>query len=787
MIRLAVLIVAVFLPGMSRAETVPVRSGEHPDFTRLVLDFEVGADWVFGRVEGGFEFRPGRSDVSYDLEQVFDRIPRTRIREVEDLGDGRLFLAVDCPCHGDAFDLRRGRVVLDIKDGPPTPSASSFQADLPLVAPTALPGPSAPDMIAAETERFGLPLVAREKPDPDRPGLPFLPPAATMPPAAIAQDEGGQAPPGRQDVAPPPQTLVPEAGSGARVAATEAALLEQIARAAAQGLVEADMGRMEDEIAAATHPRGLPPAAQPESPPSPEPPPPVTRRSHISITTSLDRSATDGLAETEDGAPCIDPAFFDLADWGAPISDGTEIGPYRTRLFGEFDIADGEGVTELARYYVYAGFGAEALAVIRRHPDDVVRSDLLVAMAQVMDYGHADPATQFIEQMVCDGATALWAVLAQPRLDRAQSINRRGVLLAFGALPPHLRRHLGPGLAARFLGIGDDETAAALNAAAGRGLDTAVPELDLLSARIAIVSGDLAGAESRLDALIGEGSGVLPEALIERVDASLARDDAVPEATLELIESVLFEHRGTEMGSRLRDAQIRALASASNFDGAFERLSAAAREGEFAAGRIDALSAMLFGRLARDASDAVFLRHVLSAQVVGAGLPTEERRAVAGRLLDLGFTRQARDVLDAGGVLPEPADRILYARAALIEAKPKVAVGYLAGLDDPVAQRLRAEAMAQASDHSGAGQAFQALGDGAGQVESAWLGGLWDQFEEGDETARAAAARLMLRDPIEADAPAGPPLTRSGDLLSASSETRETLARMLAEVPSPVE
>jgi hypothetical protein len=350
--------------------------------------------------------------------------------------------------------------------------------------------------------RSGLPLVARETVEADQWPLPF--PQQTNPdiPSGMPEEEGNL--PSPELIAPastpsPPDPPVPPTS---RVAETEAALLEQLARAAAQGLVEADMGDVENSIAAATYPLGVPPAARTQTPPTPEPPPPVTGRGHVSVSTSLDRAASPDRTETEDGARCLDPVFFALQDWGAPLAEGTEIGPYRARLLGEFDIANGEGVTELARYYVYVGFGAEAIAVIRRHPEDVVRGDLLTAMAQIMDHGHADSAGSLVDQMVCDGTTALWAVLAQPQLDGGHPINRRAVLLAFGGLPPHLRRHLGPGLAGKFLSAGDRETAESLYAAAGRVSEGATPDLALLSARISRASGDLAGAETRLDVLI---------------------------------------------------------------------------------------------------------------------------------------------------------------------------------------------------------------------------------------------------------------------------------------------
>ncbi|TYB77887.1 hypothetical protein [Maritimibacter fusiformis] len=775
MIRLVALVFALLTPVPGVAQQVLVLGGEHEDFTRLVIDTDVAADWVFGRVDGGFEFRPGRSDITYDLRRAFDRIPRTRIAEMEDRGGGRLFLSVDCACHGDAFDLRGGRVVLDIKDGTASASAAQFQATLPAAALPTLAETTAPAVAVAVGDRAGLPLIAPESPRDAGPELRFLPPGG------VVAAEAGPIRPIEISLPDPPVTM---AAPDPRVTETETALLEQIARAAAQGLVEADMSTMQDEIAAATHPLGEPPTARPELPPAPVPPPPVSARDHVAVTTSLDRAA-GGRAETEDGGACIDPALLALETWGAPVENGTEIGAYRARLLGEFDIANGEGVTELARYYVFIGFGAEALAVIRRHPDDVVRADLLAAMAQIMDHGHADADGPLAGQAECDGATALWAVLAAKRLDVGQPINRRAVLLSFGALSAQHRRHLGPILAQKFLDIGDTETAAAIRSASERGAPTPTPALGLVSARLARATGDAEAADTHLDALIEDGSGVLPEALLERVETTLSRGEVVPEATIDLIESLEFERRGSAAGRQLRAARLEALASASRFDEAFALLAQSSGGNDLPAGRHEDLTDRLTRKLASDASDATFLRQVVALNAKTTPLEAETRRAVAARLIDLGFTDRARGLLDGGSALPEPEDRLLYARVALREGKPKVAVGYLAGLDGAAAQRLRAEAMAAASDHLGAASEYEELGDAAAETETAWLGGLWDRLADLEGEPRAAAARLMLQDGPDQGLQNGPPLARSRGLVAASAEVRATLQRILDEVPGP--
>ena len=190
MTRLLALLALVLLPATAAAETVQVRSGEHQDFSRLLIDFPDGLGWTFGRVPGGFEFRPDRPDIRYDLSRVDSLISRRRIATLEDRGGGRLFLAVTCACHGDAFDLKKGQVVLDMKDGPPQFADSPFEASLPPPS-----GPAA--ALPVGPGSTGMPASAPPTPPPAM--LPAAPPghAARLPadgPLRRAESQAESAP-----------------------------------------------------------------------------------------------------------------------------------------------------------------------------------------------------------------------------------------------------------------------------------------------------------------------------------------------------------------------------------------------------------------------------------------------------------------------------------------------------------------------------------------------------------------------------------------------------------------
>jgi len=756
MIRWVALLLLLLGPGVLRAETIRVRAGEHEGFSRLVLEFPAAPQWAFGRVDGGYEFRPTPGEINYDLAEVFRLIPRARIAALEDRGQGRLFLAVSCACHADAFDLRQGRVVLDIKDGVPAGADAPFEARLPDLRPVA----------ASDPPRTGTTSLERA-----RAGLPLFPPGPVASPSPVAQ---------LPEESPVARDILQDDPPQERVLAIETALLEQIARATAQGLLDPNLEAVQirrEEMA--------PPA--PDQPVEAEPPPlptPATPQGHVAIETSVDRAAAaePQILRTDTGADCLPPEYFDVAAWGDPIDHGAQIATYRTDLVGEFDIPDAVALTRLARYYVYLTFGAEAKALLRQFPDAIERADLLAVLADVVDRGHSDVAPALAAQMVCDSPAALWSILVQPELRRGQSINAPAAILAFTTLPAHLREYLGPGLVARFLEIGDVDSADAIRAAVGRGALAPSGDLSLLDARMDLAMGDLGDATTSLDEAISQADGALPDALLTRVDSALAAGQSVPPDLIALLSSLAFERRGTDLGQQLKAAEIRARAALPDFDAAFAELDRAQRDGTLAPGTLETLWSDVFGQIAERGADASFLQMVVPRLAQAQSLAPEKRRALAARFLSMSLPGPARQLLFGDGAPPVPEDRLLYARAALQENNPDVAVSYLAGIDGPEAKSLRAQAFDLAGDHPAAMQLYGELGDAQGQQRAAWLGGLWPAVEAIDPGAEGAAARLMAAPPA---ALPETPIAQSRALVEASREVRATLDRLLQDVPPP--
>lgn len=123
------LILLLFLTNPADAETARVLSGEHADFTRLVVQLPAQAGWRVGRTPLGYAFATeSREQPDYDLARVWDRIPRTRLQALRtDPETGILEMTLACQCHLFPFEYQPGVIVLDIRSGPP-PEGSVFEA-----------------------------------------------------------------------------------------------------------------------------------------------------------------------------------------------------------------------------------------------------------------------------------------------------------------------------------------------------------------------------------------------------------------------------------------------------------------------------------------------------------------------------------------------------------------------------------------------------------------------------------------------------------------------------------
>ena len=122
-ILVAIALVALALPVAAQTasgDRVQVRSGNHPDFARLVLVYSDPRRWSVVPTDAGYRIDIAGT-VDFDVARVFDLIPRDRIGAVTVGSGGSLEIDVVCDCHVDALELPGRGLVVDIRDGPAPP------------------------------------------------------------------------------------------------------------------------------------------------------------------------------------------------------------------------------------------------------------------------------------------------------------------------------------------------------------------------------------------------------------------------------------------------------------------------------------------------------------------------------------------------------------------------------------------------------------------------------------------------------------------------------------------
>lgn len=781
MIRFIAALALVLWPSLLSARTYEVKSGEHVDFSRVVIRFVDVPEWSLGRIDGGYELRHSDTNADYDLSRVFEMIPRDRIRSLEPRPGGDLFFAVDCNCHADAFEIRAG-LVIDIKDGPP-PSNSSFEQAF-----SPMPGSS---IVAADASG----IAAMPKTLPTRPAMmndlrqQFLGERSNLVWTKNLADEAQLTPPNKPSDTPSMEVTKGELG---RVAEVQEALVEQLGRAAAQGLVTVDLSVTEARVER-TRP------AQPDGsydladlPAHPTEFADIVEAMtgpNVRIETAVDRGTRnkpDLPAITVDGADCLPSQDFDIVTWGSEPNSGDPLALSRTSIVGEFDAANPDSIKALAKHYIYLTFGTEARALIGAFDTEIRGSEILATLAEIMDFGKPLGQGLARDQMACDTNAAMWAVLSNPDLSRGDQISRQAVLSAFTELPLHLRRHLGPYLADRFLAIEDIDTASAIRDSIARAPGQHGDGFNLMNAQISLELGHSEQGLTQLDGIAAADGPLAPEALVHRIDSTLDSRRPLPSNMSNTAAALAFEARGTEMGAELLRAHLRALAHSGEILAALEASERAQKSGEIAANTGNMLRLEIYQLAASTTSDTTFLTAAMAGPLVlnQDEKATKIRREFAARLIRLGFPDDAREVLAEIGGVPSPDDRHLFARSFLLEQRPELAIGYLAGLTDTKSTQLRARSHELAGEYDRAASVFAAIGDDGALARAVWRGQDWAKVAEIGTVAERAAAALAVDEEPGKNVELGT-LARDRGLLQQSQETRRLLGALLDATAKP--
>lgn len=614
----ALLVAMAAVSATDALADVAVRTGEHPGFTRLVVDDPGIVGWQIGRSDNGYELRI-TPEGKFDLSGVFRSIGRARIASVDAKRGGRLLMGLGCDCHVEPYEARPGVIVMDIHDGP-APAGSPFERrlssdnsdELADLRPKARPSTGADAAKPAEV------TTITEAPKP--PVVPYDWKAMNRTATEV-----------KIELEMPSPTLD----------AMRASLVEQLSRGAAAGAVDFVVP---------------PPSPTPEKTTTTAPDP--VEQIQILPSPGFDASATERPTEriTADGSDCVADDRLDVAAWGADEPVSQHIATALAGLTGEFDQPQAEALRTAVRYYIYLGFGAEAQQLLSAFRSDDPDRALWEGMAKSMD-GESLPGGAFDKMASCDTSAALWSVLADPPAT-SRYVNGRAVLRTFSAMPPHLRRLLGPKLIEDTLARGDGSNARALRDAMMRAPGDPGLSASLADVRVEIAEGTGRPKED-LVKLSSQTGPSAAEALALLVEKRVAAGETIPATDVTTLASMLAENKGSDLGRRLGHAYRLALAATGDYKQAFVQHDIAPDS-----------DPEIWAMLGKSGADSAVLTYaVLGPDQPLPPVPAETRRALADRLLDLGLPGPASRWIP--GDPDSPEDRVLAARVDSFAGKPE--------------------------------------------------------------------------------------------------------------------
>ncbi|GAB5448925.1 hypothetical protein [Gymnodinialimonas sp.] len=418
-------------PTLPLAQTIRIQSGDHPGFTRLVLPIGADRQWDLEQNQNDqWELTLTPSVDGFDTSTAFDLIQRSRLSGLTAAEALSLELACDCPVT--SFRHNSRYLVIDIAD--PDPNAP---------APEVL-DPDARDRAAAAD---ALPNLATLLGSPD--GLPDV----AVPLA---------------NVVPPEPTLVPETEApNPRLAEAAQIMAEQLARAAASGLLDIapdqamtlgdptdNAGPSASEPAEPTPPTvETAPTRDPHGTPVEPPSGPLPIRAETAFDTTLPMDLP--LSSPSAEASCNNRPFV-VAEWSDGDSLYQNLGALRRDLYDERDVLTTTGTLALAQHYLYFGFGAEARFWLEQLPDPPVA---LLHVAALVDGADSAPFIPVETTDLCTQGELFWRYLAGAVTVPLNDDDTSAIQRAFGDLPPSLRDHMGPRLARQLVADGHDNTA----------------------------------------------------------------------------------------------------------------------------------------------------------------------------------------------------------------------------------------------------------------------------------------------------------------------------------------
>ncbi len=731
MIRLGIFL--TIFPQLLWAQTaVPIQSGEHENFTRLVLTIDPDSNWEMRESRGKVILDFPDMVLDFGTSAIFDRIPTTRILAVKGVsGQDGSFLEIEIPCDCPArvFAFGAGHLVIDVQDGGPLAEIVEI---VDLAEPPAAYEYWQPEILVqaplTSTSNFFNPpeIVIHETPSLDAEMTEDIEvQAAEM----MASDLLGGAVP-QMESEPNPEML-------ARIAEAQEQLLQQLTRAADQGLVdfvppivEIPEQEMVEEIVEATVEENLPldPALL----------------NQLSARTAYDDAAEADLVAiiNEFAKPqCLYNSDFSMQDWQNDTGFSAQIAILRAEIYGEFDRINEDAILGLAKLYIVNGLGAEATAILAEIPEQPEQTAVLFDLAEIVDGGFWQINGPVAKGENCGGDHEMWFLAGSS--GRQEILETAPVIEAFSRYPIGIRLLIGPRIANVMLDSGEFDAAHQILEIVRRAAPPVTVPMQMATANVLDAGHDDAAANLLYSAVAMSQETDANQATFALARAALDQDEGITHSLLTDLETIVFSQRDTEIGVEARLWEIKVNARINGLTAGLEMISTdLALTPQNSVDLLEIVTDLFIEASADQQGHLNYVDAILAYQHMLSTDQTADasRNHMAQELIMLGLPNIALQILQPALSRADITAELTAANAHLAQFEPDLALAIVNNHSSDAATEIALKAYLLKSDHA----AIAAILDDPANAQFikndvAWRAGDWQNIQGEDKDATMAA------------------------------------------------
>lgn len=601
------IVVFVLFPHLLSANPIPVRTGDHENFTRVVLSVPSSTNWVEEVSGRTIVLKISDHKVGFDTSKAFDRIGRDRISSFK-ANSSNLEIQMGCDCTVESYRTVKNLIVLDIfnQNDAVIANLQADQVDFAHLGATNLQLPKTPK------EEFEV-NVSRAQKEPSV--------------------DVGQV---RNRIENTTETSLKIENGGSLRGAREI-LLQEFGSSATRGILSISSAlpageERSPQIDLSIFSENLEDSLERSEVGSP----------NIEISSSSDLLNTSAVQQLiQSSGYCADADLLQISQWGEKPSPISEVGKLRSAIFDELQQVEPQEVLKLAKLYLYLGFGAESVATLNLVPSLKKNHRELYAIAEIMEFSKSSNENFFKDMESCNSAAAMWALFTNNiSAIRSAEVNTDAVIFALNDLPISLRENLAPTISNQLLALD-------LHAAADLALRTLERSRELSRVDVVLARSDLNAVdnspkdfEKNLGYVINSNTLQSAEALIKLIDLEFENDGQISEQQLLLANAYTMELRHHDLVHEMQRAFIIALTMNGEFSRSIRILEDYVKERpKF---QTDGLQNRIVQHLTKHSTVEKFLLFTfdtLDSRTLNLNASTTKK--ISERLKELGFLEQA--------------------------------------------------------------------------------------------------------------------------------------------------